>query len=58
VPSSLPSKEPGVAAFVKRVLEDAFYPMAEAIVFGKNRSSLWRLGAVAEPRHWGELINI
>lgn len=26
------SKEPGVAAFVKRTLEDAFYPRVEAMV--------------------------
>ena len=32
VAGSRGSKEPGVAAFVKRTLDDAFYPRAEAMV--------------------------
>jgi len=32
VAGSRGSKEPGVAAFVKRALEDAFYPRVEAMV--------------------------
>jgi len=32
VPGSRGSKEPGVAAWVKRALEEAFYPRVEAMV--------------------------
>ena len=32
VAGSRGSKEPGVAVFVKRTLEDAFYPRVEAMV--------------------------
>ena len=42
VAGSRGSKEAGVAAFVKRTLEDAFYPRVEAMISAASPASLPR----------------